>query len=127
MKFLYIFPYLLVVWTMFIFSYQSYTDESYGGVLFYLILIGTFIYLAKNKYKAVQEKKYNLTNIIAINVGLLPLLYANLMLSPIVLRGEAINESGMIFVLVLIYSPIIYAGTSIILTVYSYLKNKLNT
>lgn len=112
---------------MFIFSYQSYTDESYGGVLFYLILIGTFIYLAKNKYKAVQEKKYNLTNIIAINVGLLPLLYANLMLSPIVLRGEAINESGMIFVLVLIYSPIIYAGTSIILTVYSYLKNKLNT
>lgn len=122
MKFLYIFPYLLVVWTMFIFSYQSYTDESYGGVLFYLILIGTFIYLAKNKYKAVQEKKYNLTNIIAINVGLLPLLYANLMLSPIVLRGEAINESGMIFVLVLIYSPIIYAGTSIILTVYSYLK-----
>ena len=127
MKFLYIFPYLLVVWTMFIFSYQSYTDESYGGILFYLILIGTFIYLAKNKYKAVQEKKYNLTNIIAINVGLLPLLFANLMLSPIVMQGEAINESGMIFVLVLIYSPIIYAGTLIILTLYSYLKNRLST
>lgn len=112
---------------MFIFSYQNYTDESYGDVLFYLILIGTFIYFAKNKYKAVQEKKYNLTNIIAINVGLLPLLYANLMLSPIVLRGEAINESGMIFVLVLIYSPIIYTGILIILTVYSYLKNKPST
>jgi len=97
---------------MLIFSYQSYTDESYGGILFYLILIGTFIYLAKNKYKAVQEKEHNLTNIIARNVGLLPLLFANIMLSSIILRGEAINESGMIFVLVLIYSPMMYAKVS---------------
>ena len=124
MKFLYIFPYLLVAWTMLIFSYQSYTDESYGGIIFNLILFGIFIYLAKNKYKAIQEKKFDVTKIIAINIGLLPLLYSNLVLSPIILQVEKINESGMVFVLVLIYSPIMYIVTLGVLRVYSYLKNK---
>lgn len=112
---------------MFIFAYQSYTDESYGGILFYLILVGIFNYLAKIKYKAIQEKKYNVINIIAINFGLLPLLFSNLMLSPIIWQGKAINESGMIFVLVLIYSPVMYAGALMLLTLFAYLKKKQNT
>ena len=124
MNLLYIFPFLLIAWAMSIFAYQSYTDESYGGIFFYLILAGIFIYLAKNKYKAVQEKKYDVANIIAINIGLLPLLFSNLMLSPIILQGKTINESGMIFVLVLIYSPVMYGGTLIILNIYTYLKKK---
>jgi len=124
MNFFYIFPFLLIAWTMSIFAYQSYTDESYGGIFFYLILAGIFIYLAKNKYKAVQEKKYDIAHIIAINIGLLPLLFSNLTLSPIILQGKAINESGMIFVLVLIYSPIMYVGTLILLNPYAYLNLK---
>jgi len=53
MKFLSIFPFLLVAWTMLIFIYQNYSDESYGGIFFYSILVGIFIYLAKNKYKTI--------------------------------------------------------------------------
>jgi|GEM_PF-2137179 len=121
MKFLSIFPFFLVVWTSFIFIYQSYSDESYGDIFFYSILVGFFIYLAKNKYKAIQENKLDITNIIAINIGLLPLLYSNLVLLPIMLQGKAINESGMVFVLVLIYSPMLYIGTIIVLKIYSYL------
>ncbi len=56
MKFLSIFPFFIVVWTIFIFAYQSYNDESYGDIFFYLILIGILLYLVKNKYKAIQEK-----------------------------------------------------------------------
>jgi len=125
MKFLSIFPFLLVAWAMFIFVYQSYNDASYESVFFYSILVGTFIYLAKNKYKATQEKKLDITNVIAINIGLLPLLFSNLVLLPTMLQGKAINESGMVFVLVLIYSPMMYVGTLVVLKIYSYLiKNR---
>ena len=124
MNFFRFFPFFLIAWTMSIFAYESYSDESYGSIFFYLMLASIFIYLGKNKYKVVQEKRYDTVNIIAINIGLLPLLFSNLMLSPIVLQGKAINESGIIFVLVLIYSPIMYAGTSIILNIYVYFKKK---
>jgi hypothetical protein len=124
MKFLSIFPFLLAAWAMFIFVYESYNDESYGSIFFYSILVGIFIYLAKNKYK---ENKLYTTNIIAINIGLLPLLFSNLMLLPVMLQGKAINESGMVFVLVLIYSPIIYGGTLVVLRVYSYLTKNRST
>jgi len=127
MKFLSIFPFLLIAWTMFIFAYESYHDESYGSMFFYSILVGIFIYLAKNKYKKNQENKLDTTNIIAINIGLLPLLFSNLVLLPIMLQGKAINESGMVFVLVLIYSPIMYGGTLVVLRVYSYLTKNRST
>lgn len=127
MKFLSIFPFLLAAWAMFIFVYESYNDESYGSIFFYSILVGIFIYLAKNKYKANQENKLDTTNIIAINIGLLPLLFSNLVLLPIMLQGKAINESGMVFVLVLIYSPIMYGGTLVVLRVYSYLTKNRST
>ncbi len=65
-------------------------------------------------------------HMIAINVGLLPLLYANLLLSPIVMQGRAINESGMVFVLVLIYSPVMYVGTLVPLMLYAIWKKKRN-
>ncbi|WP_457747776.1 hypothetical protein [Sulfurimonas sp.] len=127
MKFLSIFPFFIVVWTIFIFAYQSYNDESYGDIFFYLILIGILLYLVKNKYKAIQEKKLDVMNTIAINIGLLPLIFSNLVLLPIILQGEAINESGMVFVLVLIYSPMMYIGSLVVLKIYSYSNKNRNT
>ena len=127
MKFLSIFPFLLIAWTIFIFVYQSYTDKSYAEMFFYFILFGIYIYLAKNKYKVIQEKKLDIINIISINIGMLPLLFSNLVLLPIMLQGKAINESGMIFVLVLIYSPMMYIGTLVVLRIYSYLIRNRST
>lgn len=112
---------------MLIFSYQSYTDQSYIGMIVYILLCGLFIELAKHKYKTAAANTYADANIfIALNAGLLPLLYSNLFLSQIIWQGENINESGMVFVLVLIYSPIMFGVTITALTFYSYLNNNRN-
>lgn len=118
MRFLYAFPFLLVAWTMLIFAYESNKDSDMGSIIIYAALALLFIYLAIKRYRAHKEKKPDIGNIIAINIGLLPLLYSNLFLTPIMLQGRDINESGMIYVLVLIYSPMMYIGTLVIIKLY---------
>jgi len=122
MQFLNIFPFFLFAWTMAIFAYQSYTDESYTGLFFYLIMVSLFCYIALLKSKTIKQSIDTTVNKIAFNAALLPLLYSNLILSRIIIKAEEINESGMVFVLVLIYSPIIYAVTLLLLMIYIFLR-----
>jgi len=82
-------------------------------------------YLTIKKYKQNFEHYHNYNNIIAVNVGLIPLIFANVLVSNIVLQGAMINENGMIYILVFIYSPVLYVVTFIGLTLCEYLKNKL--
>ena len=124
MKFLYAFPFLLVAWTMFIFAYESYKDNASGGIIFNAILLLLFIYLAIKRYRTFQDKKLDIGNIIAVNIGLLPLLYSNLLLTTIVLQNKAINESGMVYVLVLIYSPMLYIGALVVIQLYASLRKR---
>ncbi|WP_324172019.1 hypothetical protein [Sulfurimonas sp.] len=127
MKFLYSSPYIIIAWTMLILVHESYIkNKPYdAGIFISSILFIIFIYLAIKKYKQKIEHYHNHNNIIAINIGLIPLIFANILLSNIVLKGTMINENGMIYILVFIYSPVLYAVTLIGLTVYKYLKDKL--
>ena len=124
MRFLNIIPYLLLSWTMFIFAYESYNENSYLSTIFYLVLTILFGFLAKRKYPNLKTSKHEIRDIIASNIALLPLLYANLYLTTIVAQAKPINESGMVYVLVPIYTPMLYIGTHIILLIYSYFHNR---
>jgi hypothetical protein len=118
MRILYVFPFLLVLWTMCIIAYEDHKDESFGGIVFCLLIVTIFVYWAVKKYREPSKKKLDVANIIAVNIGLLPLLYSNLLLTPIVLQGKEINESGMVYVLVLIYSPLLYGGSLLAMVIF---------
>ena len=124
MKFLYTFPFLLIAWATFIFAYESNKDDDIGGMVLYASLTALFIYLTIKRYKTYKDKKLDITNIVAINIGLLPLLYSNLLLTPIMLQGRGINESGMVYVLVLIYSPVLYIGALVVAKLYESLTKR---
>ena len=83
MKFLYAFPFLLAAWEMFIFANESNKDDEIGGMVLYAALTALFTYLTIKRYKTYKDKKLDTANTIAINIGLLPLLYSNLLLTPI--------------------------------------------
>jgi len=124
MKFLSLFPFLLVAWALLIFTYQSYMDGAVGDIIFYLVLAGIAIYWGIKRYRKNSHNTSDSAKLIALAIGLLPLLYANLILMPIILAGEKINESGMVYVLVMIYSPIMYIGSLVVLMLYFKLKKK---
>ena len=124
MKFLSLFPFLLIAWMMLIFAYESYRDESIGGAIFSLILAGIATYWGIKKYRDNQYNKSDLPNLLAANIGLLPLLYSNLILMPIILAGKEINESGMVYVLVMIYSPMMYVGSLVPIMLFDSLRKK---
>lgn len=130
MKLLSLFPFLLVAWAMLIFAYESYMDESIGGTIFNSVLAMVTIYWGIKIYRGKQHNKSNFPNLIAANIGLLPLLYSNLIFMPIILKGREINESGMVYVLVMIYSPMMYIGSLIPIMLYvglraKYMKGKI--
>ncbi len=118
MKFLYAFPFVLIAWTMFIFAYVSKKNQIYVDTLLYAIFSILFLYLAIKRYRNYKIDKPDIANTIAINIGLFPLLYSNIVLTPIILQGKGIHESGMVYVLVLIYSPVMYIGTLVIIQLY---------
>ena len=119
MKLLYITPVLFIIWTLLILSIEAFYDEAYVAIIINFIIIGVLIKIAKN-YKTMDT--YKKLNIIAINIGLLPLVYANLLLTNILLQGNEINESGMAYVIVLIYSPIFYVISLSILMTYRFIR-----
>ena len=118
MKLLYAFPFVLIAWTMFIFAYESKKNQIYVDALLYAIFSILFLYLAIKRYKNYKIDKPDIANTIAIHIGLSPLLYANIVLTPIILQGREIHESGMVYVLVLIYSPVMYIGALVAIQLY---------
>ena len=124
MKLLYAFPFVLIAWTMFIFAYVSKKNQIYVDTLLYAIFSILFLYLAIKRCRNYKIDKPDIANTIAINIGLFPLLYSNIVLTPIILQGKGIHESGMVYVLVLIYSPVMYIGALIIIQLYKSLFRK---
>ncbi len=125
MKLLTAFPLILPAWALLIFAYQSYNDAAFGGMLFSWPSPQRFA-MALRRYKGVQKETFDKINAITVNTGLLPLVYANLLLSPIVLQGNQINDSGMVYVLVLIYAPFLYAESVLVQVLGSRLMKRLN-
>ena len=122
MKFLSLFPFLLVAWALLIFAYESNMDGAVGGTIFNLVLTGIAIYWGIKRYRENSHNTSDPAKLIALTIELLPLLYANLILMPIILTGKEINESGMVYVLVMIYSPMMYIGSLVVLMLYAELK-----
>ena len=107
-------------WTMLIFAHEDYIKSSYVGMFISLIIFSVFIYMLIKKYKNYRKKKNDYIYSISLNIGLLPLLYSNVFLTPYFIASKPINESGMVYVLVLIYSPVFYISAFIPLIIYSY-------
>jgi len=124
MKFLYAFPFVLIAWTMFIFAYVSKKNQIYVDTLLYAIFSILFLYLAIKRYRNYKVDKPDIANTIAINISLFPLLYSNMVLIPIMLQGKDIHESGMVYAVVLIYSPAMYISTLVIIQLYKSLFRK---
>ncbi len=118
MKLLYAFPFALIAWTVLIFAYASKQNQIYVDAFLYAIFSLLFIYWAIKRYRNYKVDNSDIANTIAINIGLSPLLYANIVLTPIMLQGRGIHESGMVYVLVLIYSPVMYIGALVVIQLY---------
>ena len=124
MKFLYIFPFLLISWMMLIFANDNYLHDDYAETVFYLFLASLFIYLAQRRYRFAHKKQYDIAHVIAMSVGLLPLFLSNLFSSLMTLQEEKLLDSGMVYVSVLIYFPSMYIITFVIIKIYLYLKRR---
>jgi len=122
MKLLSFFPFLLTSWTMIVFSYESYMDNTLIDSIVYFLTAVVLLYYGVQRS---NKKPKDRGRLIALNIGLLPLLYANLLLLPLMFKGSPINESGMVYVLVLIYGPIFYIGALVVMEVLKmFMKGK---
>jgi len=101
-------------WALFVFAYESYMDKYFFDLTGYLFA-AVVLLLYGSKY--IKKQKRSLHSMLMLNIGLLPLLYANLIVLPLMLQGKPINETGMVYVLVLIYGPIFYIGAMIIVEI----------
>ena len=110
MQLLFFLPFLMVSWALFIFAYESYMDKYFLDLAGYLFAaVALLLYGLRH----IKKKERSPQSMIMLNIGLLPLLYANLIVLPLMLQGKPINETGMVYVLVLIYGPIFYIGAMI--------------
>jgi len=114
MKLLSFFPFLMGTWALFVFAYESYMDKYFLDLIGYLFATVILLFYGA---KYIKKQKRSLYSMIMLNIGLLPLLYANLIVLPLMLQGKPINETGMVYVLVLIYGPIFYIGAMIIVEI----------
>jgi len=101
-------------WALFVFAYESYIDKYFLDLTGYLFTAVTLLFYGS---KYIKKQKISLHSMIMLNIGLLPLLYANLIVLPLMLQGKPINETGMVYVLVLIYGPIFYIGAMIVVEI----------
>lgn len=76
--------------------------------------------IAKENYKTA---KTTITNI-SFNVALLPLLFGNALLTQSVIMGDKITDSGMIYLMVPIYSPILFVASFAFLKIKEVLTKK---
>ena len=120
MKILSFFPFIITAWALLVFAYESYLDRYFIDFVGYLFAA---IVLLLYGVRYIKQKR-PLHRIIALNIGLLPLLYSNLIVLPLILQGKPINETGMVYVIVLIYGSIFYIVAMLITEVIKMLVEK---
>jgi len=112
------------MWTFLIFLQQDSYSHGFitalGNNILFIVLFGG---LAYTYYGKVTKTKNIKARAIALNIAILPLAFINILFMPKVIVGDKIGESGMAYLLPMIYSPMIFIIVWIIAYIFiSYKK-----
>ena len=121
----YTFPNLIVAWAFLFFLVQDIFllhSVFNMAIIIDLIFIAIFLSLAIKNYKKIPKSIRESALIISYNVSVLPLLLINITTFPYFFKS--IGASGLIYLLPLIYSPIIFIVSFIVVYLIKYFKQK---
>lgn len=114
----YSFPAIVLAWTMLVFILQNPRLNS----LFEIALLIVFLWIAKKYYNKKPKDIWHKMSGVAYNIAILPLLFINIQILPHVLNGEPLGDAGMVYLLPLIYSPVIYLVSLLIFYIFLWIK-----
>ena len=121
----YTFPNLIVAWSFLFFLIQDfflsgtiYTNATIIDATF----IAVFIFIAIKYYKKTPSSLKESAYIISYNISILPLLIINISTLPYFFKS--IGSSGLIYLIPMIYSPIIFVVSFIIVYLIKKYKEK---
>ena len=123
----YSFPHLVVAWAiLFGVIHSIITDKNFeilaiGQGLIFVIL---FIFLAKMYYKETPKTIKEKTLVISYNLGVLPILFANIYALEFIFNTGEYRNSIMIYLLPIIYSPIIFVISGLFVYLILWQLNK---
>ena len=123
----YTFPNLIVAWTSLFFLIQDFfllqTILSMA-IIKDLIFLAIFIFIAKKYYKKTPQSIGASAFIISYTLSLVPLLIINITTFPYFFKS--IGSAGIIYLVPMLYSPIIFILSFIIVYLVKYYKQKSN-
>lgn len=102
-KTLYVTPYFIILWTVGIFNFNK-EEEYYGYSLGFLIFI---LFMVACMFICYFKKSNITSNIITINISLIPLAFINYGSTEYLFYNNSIDETAMSYFIVF-YIPIIY-------------------
>ncbi len=97
--------------------------SSIPSIAIGLLIMGILINLGIRNYKKKINTVFEKVLAIAINIGVLPILFVNVYSSKFLIYNEYMNEEGMIFVIPLIYTPMLSMSSFILLYPYFWLRS----
>ena len=123
----YTFPNLIVAWTFLFFLIQDFfiSDTIHtNAIITDLTFIAIFIFIAIRYYKKTPNSLKESAYIISYNISILPLLVINISTLPYFFKS--IGSSGLIYLIPMIYSPILFIISFIIVYLVKKYKQKSN-
>ncbi len=123
----YTFPNLIVAWAFLFFFIQDFfqSDSIHtNGIIIDLIFIAIFIFIAIRYYKKTPNSLKESAYIISYNISILPLLVINIGTLPYFFKS--IGSAGLIYLIPIIYSPIIFIISFVIVYLIKKYKQKYN-
>ena len=105
----YTFPNLIIAWTFLFFLIQdSFLSETTlsSAIITDLTFIAIFMFIAIKYYKKTPNSLRASASVISYNISIIPLLFINISTLPYFFKS--IGSSGLIYLLPMIYSPIIF-------------------
>jgi len=123
----YTFPNLIVAWAFLFFFIQDFfqSDSIHtNGIIIDLIFIAIFIFIAIRYYKKTPNSLKESAYIISYNISILPLLVINISTLPYFFKS--IGSAGLIYLIPIIYSPIIFIISFVIVYLIKKYKQKYN-
>lgn len=121
----YTFPNLIVAWTFLFFFIQDFFQSDIihtNAIIIDLIFIAIFIFIAIRYYKKTPNSLKESAYIISYNISILPLLVINIGTLPYFFKS--MGSSGLIYLIPMIYSPIIFVVSFIIVYLIKKYKEK---
>ena len=123
----YTFPNLIVAWTFLFFLIQDFFlfhTIFNEGIIKDLIFLAIFIFIAKKYYKTTPKSIGASSFIISYNLSVIPLLIINI--STFSYLFKSMGSAGIIYLVPMLYSPIIFILSFIIIYLVKSYKHKSN-